>query len=494
MTSAAELTHTLEELARRRRENQAAYYKPYERQIEFHAMGATKRERALSAGNQQGKSEAGGAELSFHLTGRYPPWWTGRRFESAITAWAAGVTSESTRDVVQKKLLGVPDESGGYGSGFVPKDAIISVTMGRGINGAADTVLVRHVGGNASVLQFKSYERGREKWQGASVEVLWLDEEPPLDIYSEGLARIAARKGIIYLTATPLLGLSGVQARFFNETHEDRGLVRMSIADALHIAPEERQRIEDGYLPHERDARVRGLPMLGSGRVFPVTEESITTPAFALPGHWPRICGIDLGYDHPFAAAWLAWDRDTDKVYVTDTYRERAVTMAIHVAAIRARGDVVVAWPHDGLQHDRTAGEPMAALYKKMGLQMLPERATFPDGGNSVEAGVLDMLDRMQTGRFKVFAHLGDWIEEFRLYHRKEGRLVKERDDLLSATRYALMSLRHARTADRMPGGRGRGPGMATGIDYDLTGDREDSRGGSRRDAEIRHRALTFPH
>ena len=45
----------------------------------------------------------------------------------------------------------------------------------------------------------------------------------------------------------------------------------------------------------------------------------------------------------------------------------------------------------------------------------------------------------MQTGRFKVFAHLDDWFEEFRLYHRKDGKVVKLRDDLMSATRYALM-------------------------------------------------------
>ena len=248
----------------------------------------------------------------------------------------------------------------------------------------------------------------------------------------------------------------------------------MTIADALHIAPEERAMIESGYAEHERDARVRGLPMLGSGRVFPLAASAITVPAFALPAHWPRICGIDLGYDHPFAAAWLAWDRDADCVYVTDCYRERAVTMAIHAAAVKARGDVVVAWPHDAGQHDRNSGDSMAALYKKLGMRMLPERATFPDGGNSVEAGVMDMLDRMMTGRLKVFAHLGDWLEEFEQYHRKDGRLVKERDDLLSATRYGLMMLRHARTSDHF--GRPRVQ-QATGMDHSPLGEPEQPRG-----------------
>ena len=85
---------------------------------------------------------------------------------------------------------------------------------------------------------------------------------------------------------------------------------------------------------------------------------------------------------------------------------------------------------------------------------MLADKATHPPadgeeegtGGNGVEAGVLDLLDRMQTGRFKVFDHLNDWFEEFRMYHRKDGKIVKLADDLMSATRYAAMMKRHAIT------------------------------------------------
>jgi hypothetical protein len=102
------------------------------------------------------------------------------------------------------------------------------------------------------------------------------------------------------------------------------------------------------------------------------------------------------------------------------------------------------AWPHDGLQHDKGSGEQLAAQYRAQGLKMLPMRATFEDGSSGVEAGIAEMLDRMQTGRFKVFAHLNDWFEEFRLYHRKDGLIVKAGDDLLSAARYARMMRRHA--------------------------------------------------
>ena len=120
----------------------------------------------------------------------------------------------------------------------------------------------------------------------------------------------------------------------------------------------------------------------------------------------------------------------------------------LHAAALKSWGATLpFAWPHDGLQHSRDSGEQLADQYRRQGLAMLRERATFADGTSGVEAGIFEMLDRMQTGRWKVFRHLEEWFAEFRLYHRKEGRVVKLGDDLISASRYALMMLRHARTA-----------------------------------------------
>ncbi len=202
----------------------------------------------------------------------------------------------------------------------------------------------------------------------------------------------------------------------------------------------------DSYPAHEREARTRGVPALGSGRIFPVTEESIRIDPFEIPKHWVQIGGLDFGWDHPFAAAGCAWDRDADVFHVTKIYREREATPIIHAAALKPWGAAMPwAWPHDGLQHDKGSGEQLAAQYRAHGLALLPERATFDDGTNGVEAGLSDMLQRMQTGRWKVFSTCTEWFEEFRLYHRKDGRIVKERDDLISASRYALMMKRHAR-------------------------------------------------
>ncbi|UQY83673.1 terminase large subunit domain-containing protein [Ralstonia pseudosolanacearum] len=475
-----QLARDLEELQRRQRENRLAYYGPYAKQREFHALGATRRERMFLAGNQLGKTFSGGAEMAMHLTGRYPDWWEGRRFTGQIRAWAAGITSESVRDTVQRILLG---PLGQQGTGSIPKEAIIEVRNARGIPDAVDTILVRHKDGGTSQVTFKSYERGREKLQGETLDVIWLDEEPPEDIYSEALARIAARSGIVYLTATPLLGMTQVVRRFLNEASPDRGHVTMTIDDAAHITPEDRARIIAGYAPHEREARVKGIPMLGSGRVFPVAEEMITEEAFAIPKYWPRIVGLDFGWDHPTAAVWIAWDRDADVVHITDAYRVREQTVIVHAASIKARSGraadwMPVAWPHDGMQADKGSGETLSRQYKNQGLRMLDTHAQHPDGGNSVEAGVMDMLDRMQTGRLKVASHLADWFEEFRLYHRDNGKLVKEYDDLLSATRYALMMLRSARTQPDYSQSNVR---MASGLDYnplDPHGDSGGDRGG----------------
>jgi len=129
------------------------------------------------------------------------------------------------------------------------------------------------------------------------------------------------------------------------------------------------------------------------------------------------------------------------------SYRIREATPVVHAAALKPWGELQWAWPRDGRRETQEgAGIALAEQYRAQGLDMLFDHAQYPDGSVSVEAGLLDMLTRMEGGRFKVFRHLNDWFEEFRLYHRKDGRVVKERDDLMSATRYGVMSLRFART------------------------------------------------
>lgn len=430
------------EIERRAAENKLQTYRPYTKQQEFHALIA--RERLLMAGNQLGKTWAGAFEMAIHLTGKYPDWWVGHRFNKPVVAWGGSVSTLATRDTVQRLTVG---RAGSIGTGAIPKKDIVSYKSAMGTADLLDHVKVKHVSGKDSLLSFKSYEQGREKWQGETLDLVWFDEEPPQDIYSEGLTRTNATGGIAYMTFTPLLGMSDVVKRFLMDKPVGTGVVTMTIDDAEHYTPEQRAAIIASYPPHEREARAKGIPTLGSGRIFPVPEEDISVEPFEIPSHWVQLIGIDFGYDHPAAAVCMAWDRDADVIYITKAHRARQQTPVLFAPAVKAWGDwIPVAWPHDGLQHDKGSGLQLAEQYKAAGLSMMPERATFEDGSNGVEAGLMDMLDRMQTGRFKVFRHLEDWWQEFRLYHRKDGKVVKEMDDLISASRYALMMKRAAIT------------------------------------------------
>lgn len=205
------------ELLRREKTNRLEFYRPYAKQLEFHAAGAENRERLFMAGNQLGKTLAGGNEWAMHLTGKYPDWWVGRRFKRPVRMWAAGVTAESTRDNPQRILVGPPQQPEETGTGAIPRDCLIKTTPARGTAHALDSVTVKHVSGGVSVLSFKSYEKGREKWQGETLDGVWFDEEPPLDIYSEGLTRTNATMGIAMITFTPLLGMSDVVYLFLGD-------------------------------------------------------------------------------------------------------------------------------------------------------------------------------------------------------------------------------------------------------------------------------------
>jgi len=141
-------------------------YSPYAKQADFHNAGAIARERLFLAGNQVGKTLAGAIELSFHTTGIYPPWWTGRRWSRPVAAWAAGITAESTRDNPQRLLLGRP---GRWGSGALPMRAIVATSRAAGVRDLADTLRIRHVSGGESILSLKFSEKGRERWQGSLV-------------------------------------------------------------------------------------------------------------------------------------------------------------------------------------------------------------------------------------------------------------------------------------------------------------------------------------
>ncbi len=388
---------------------------------------------------------SGAAEVAMHLTGLYPDWWDGYRFDRP-TRWTVGSESaELTRKGVQRLLVGPPEDRSQWGTGMIPGDCITGHSMRQVVADALASLTVKHVTGGNSVVQFASYDQGRTKWQADTLDGAWLDEEPPQDIYTEALTRTNTTGGPVFITATPLKGMSNVVMMFLKDPTQDRSTTFMTIDDVEHYSDEQKRKVIESYPEHEREARTKGIPIMGSGRVFEVTEQSIKLEGFALQSHWPRICGADFGWDHPSALVWMAWDRDADTAYIYDCFRQSKADAAVMASAYKKRGDwIPVAWPHDGYQHDKGSGKQLAKQWAEEGMDMLPSHTTFEDGSNGFEAGVQMMLGRMTTGRLKVAAHLADWWEEFRMYHRQDGLVVKERDDLMSATRMGLMALRHA--------------------------------------------------
>lgn len=191
----------------------------YPRHTEFFAAGKTYRERCAICANRVGKTlSMGGYETACHLTGLYPTWWPGRRVTRPIRAWAAGATNETTRDIIQRTLLGSVTGSGSSksvdGTGVIPGDCLGNLTWKAGVSDLVDTVQVRHVSGNHSILGLKSYQQGRKSFEGTAQDLVWLDEEPPMDVYGECLIRTATTDGMVICTFTPMEGLSDVALMF----------------------------------------------------------------------------------------------------------------------------------------------------------------------------------------------------------------------------------------------------------------------------------------
>lgn len=194
----------------------------YPKHMEFFRAGEAYRERCFMAANRIGKTEgAGGYETTLHLTGLYDavaPWWEGKRFDRPIRAWAAGKTNETTRDIVQSKLFGPVVGSGATksvaGTGLIPGGLIGEIRWKQGVPDLIDYATVRHVNGEDSVIGLKSYQQGRGAFEGTEQDIIWLDEEPPIEVYGECLIRTATTNGLIYMTFTPLDGMTEVATSF----------------------------------------------------------------------------------------------------------------------------------------------------------------------------------------------------------------------------------------------------------------------------------------
>jgi phage terminase large subunit-like protein len=407
----------------------------YPKHVEFFAAGAEFKERLFMAANRIGKSEAGAYEVTCHLTGRYPHWWTGKRFTEPGEWWACGTNSQTTRDIVQAKLFGPVHAPG---TGMIPGHLIESTTTARGLPGALEGARIKHVAGGYSLLGLKSYEQGRQSFEGTAKQGIWDDEEPPIDVYTEQLYRTVTTEGITLITFTPLQGMSDV-VKGFLEPESDaakdfKWFIQAGWKHVPHLDPEQQRALLATTPPHQIQARTEGEPMLGAGAIYPIAESDLVVPTRPIPDTWRRVYGMDVGWKRT-AAIWAAEEPGSGIIELYSEHYMGQGEPASHAEAIRSRGD----WM-DGvidpasLGSSQIDGRNLMDVYGRLGLRLNP--AT-----NTVESGLTEVWNLMVSGRLKVQEHLHNWRSEFRKYHRDEkGKIVKANDHLMDATRYLVVS------------------------------------------------------
>ncbi len=441
----------------------------------FFEAGQRYPERLLMGGNRVGKTDAAGYEVALHLTGQYPSWWRGRRFDHPVDVWASGDTASTTRDIQQLALYGpVPAAPR---TGFIPAHLIKHASPKNSIPNAVETIYVRHASGGESSIQFKSYDQRREAFQGTSRHIIWLDEEPPEDVYTECLLRTLTCNGMVIVTFTPVEGLTpfvqqwlesaalldgsgdvlpAESAVFANDPTADDGrpddlpvddsasgppietrqrcIVMISWDEVPHLSDAAKQQMLTSIPPYQRAARTRGIPNLGSGVIYPIPEDEIKVKPFDIPSHWPRGYGMDVGWNWT-VAVWGAYDRETGTWYIYHEHYRSHAEPPVHAAGIRAAGEWVPGRIDPAANgRSQVDGRQLLQLYIDLGLRL----ETAPNG---VEAGIYEVWTKLTAGKVKVFSSLRNWWTEYRMYRRDpKGKVIKKNDHLMDATRYLIHS------------------------------------------------------
>lgn len=419
----------------------------YHKHVKFFEAGANHRFRVLGGGNGSGKSFSGTYELALHLTGEYPDWWSGARFKKPIKCWVVCESGSLWRDSMQAALLGATGDE--FGTGLLRKELLTDTKSMPGVPGAIGQIKTKHKSGGNSSVTVKSFEMGREQFQAATLDLLIFDEEPPDDIYSECVMRTRGVEGVkepgkVMMMFTPLKGLSDVVMRFLpngrfpaegtHPEYPDRFAIPISWEDAPHLTEEDKKTMEAEMPPNERDARTKGIPALGSGRVYPISEDDIKVKPFEIPSYFPRAFGMDFGWNNT-AALWMAQDPVTQVKYVYAEYKKGKVPDSQHAFAIKQRGDWMAgaADPSGGGRRDD--GRMRIDYFRSLGLDLHP-------GYNSLIPGISQVYTELEAGTLKVFSNLDMFFDEFRVYRydaKDPNKVARNQDDhLLDTLRYLL--------------------------------------------------------
>lgn len=463
------------ELQRRLQVASLDFYRPGKKQQKFHELGAKYWQRAFFANNRGGKTTAAAAESVYHMTGMYPDWWKGRVFDKPTRGSANGINTKQMRGSCQRIMMGNGAPWERNGGGLVPKELLLDVKTVHGVADAIDIIKVRHRSGGISTCYFRSAEQDWESQQGEEYDWCWIDEEQPPSVakkyYDELVTRTWTTKGTVYWTVTPQRGQTEMVQLFwrglslekdFMQFGEDgnRVLLRMEIDDAKHLLPEVREAIKNDVQnrePHLAEARLRGIPTIGTGLIYPIpnSEIAIERKDFDIDySGWEFIAGMDLGFVTSFTAVvWFAYDRKMRRTVLFDAFKIRKETPDDIAPLILLRDrnvgmSIPVAWPKDANQKERSTGNVISELYRQRGVNMLPDPAAYGDERRDfVEPAIADLLMAMRTGQFKVLRcpETAEWFTQKESYARDEDGLVAktatQQYDYMDATRYAWVMM-----------------------------------------------------
>lgn len=411
----------------------------YQKHLSFFKAGKDHTQRLFCAANRCGKTVAGALEVVYHVTGNYPEWWEGHRFATASDWWVAGKTSDTVRDILQPLFLG---KVGEFGNGLIPKGLIDFEVLkaAKKDTTSVGIIRVKHVSQGWSTIAFKSYEQGRGSFEGTAKSI-YLDEEPPLSVYTECLTRTATGGNILFMTFTPLQGVSDVIKSWFDDGDvyregdigSGRYIARAGWDDIPHLSAAVKEALLASYPPHEREARSKGIPSIGSGAIYPVPEASFVVEPFAIPKHWQKSYGYDVGRNT--AGIWTARDPDSGMLYTYAEFFMEGGTVGQHVEEIMARGKWIKGAIDTAARgRSPTDGENLYKMYEDRGLHIT-------NADKAVAAGIYEVWELLVSGRLKVFNTCTGLIKEIRGYQRNErGEIIKKDDHRVDAWRYGIFT------------------------------------------------------
>jgi phage terminase large subunit-like protein len=275
-------------------------------------------------------------------------------------------------------------------------------------------------------VSFKSYEQGTDSFVGTAIDFIHLDEEPPLDVYTQCLMRTATTDGIILCTFTPIHSITEVVKMFlmpesYDGKKSNKFVVMCAWDDVPHLTEEAKAELLESIPIYQRDAISKGLPQLGRGAIYPVSETVYMVDNFEIPPYWPRLYAMDVGWNAT-AAVWMAWDRESDVIYVYSEYFRGQAEPSIHADAIKSRG-VWVRGLIDPAARGRSQndGTQLYQVYRELGLNITL-------ANNAVEAGIHTVFQRLSAGRLRIFKTCRGLVDELRIYRRDDhGKGSKRR-------------------------------------------------------------------